>query len=181
MFKYRFVLGAAAMVMLLAGCGAAAVEQGANQALATVEANLPAGAEQTAADAVQDPTVQALAEDIATTAEAALDDPEVQAALDEAFAGASDQFTLEAGQALDLGSLTGMGNVTNYRLVITDAPEGAGGEKNQVIKEASNGNVSINPDEYAKYFTVPGEYRIRMTVTTDDGRKASRAFTINVP
>ena len=169
------------MLLLLAGCGAAAVEQGANEAIATVEANIPEGVDQTAAALGQDPTVQALAEDIATTAEAALSDPETQAALDEAFAGAGEEFSVTAGQALDFGSLTAMGNVTNYRLTILEAPEGAAGQDGQVIKEASDGNVSLNPDEYSKYFTVPGTYRIGLMVTTEDGGQASREFTVNVP
>ena len=50
-----------------------------------------------------------------------------------------------------------------------------------MIKENSNGNVTIDPADYAKYFTTAGDYTVRLTVTDAAGKTADTDFDITVP
>jgi hypothetical protein len=183
--KMRILLGAGALALALTACGPGDVQNAANEAAATVTALVPAGAEETAAAIVADPTVAALAADptvsaLAGEAEAMIADPQVQSALDQAFSGLS-SMTLADGQALTLDALSAVPNITNYTMTVTQAPDGAGVAPGTVIKEASNGNISLNPDEYAKYFTVAGDYRIKLDIVSDGNKTASHEFTVTVP
>ena len=143
---------------------------------ATVTALVPPGVEATAAALATDPTVMALV----ATGEALIADPDVQATLDQAFSGLSN-ITVTEGQALTFDALSAVPNITNYTMTVTQAPEGAGVSAGTVIKEASNGNVSLNADEYAKYFTVAGDYKIKLDVVIDGDKTATHEFTVTVP
>ena len=172
----KLLVGAGMLLVALAGCGPADVETGANEAVATAAALVPPDAVATAAAIASDPTVEALA----ATAEAALSSPDVQAALDEAFAGLN-QVTITQGEALTFDALSSIPDVTNYRMTIVDAPEGAAASEGQVIKEASGGNISLNPNEYEQYFTTAGDYKVRLDVTSSGNRTATHEFTITMP
>jgi len=51
----------------------------------------------------------------------------------------------------------------------------------QTIKEASNGNVALDPNDYQKYFPKPGPYTVRLTVTDTAGKTATDDFEVTVP
>jgi hypothetical protein len=162
---------------MLAACGPSDLETAANEVAATATTLVPAGVEETAAALAADPTVQALAGE----AEALLADPDLQSALDQAFTAINDQVTVTDGQAIALDALSSVPDVTNYTMTVTQAPEGAGVTAGTVIKEASNGNVSLSPEEYEKYFTVAGDYRIKLDVVSEGNKAASHEFTVTVP
>ena len=179
--KWTKMLGAAVLLLGVAACGPADATTAVNEAVATATALVPAGAEATLEAAASDPTVEALASEVAATIEAAVSDPGVQAALDEAFNAMDDTVTLEQGQALTLDALSAIPDVSNHKVTIVEAPAGAEASEGQVIKEASGGNVSINPDEYGEYFTTAGDYKVRLDVTTSGNQTASHEFTVTVP
>lgn len=179
--KWTGVLGAAVLLLGLAACGPADANTAVNEAVATATALVPAGAEETLEALASDPTVEALASEVAATIEAAVSDPGVQAALDEAFNGMEDTVTLEQGQALTLDALSAVPDVSNYTMTVVEAPAGAEASEGKVIKEASGGNISINPDEYGQYFTTAGDYTVRLDVTTTGNQTASNEFTVTVP
>ena len=179
--KLKLILIAGALLAVLVGCGPADVETGANDALATATTLVPAGAEETAAALLNDPTTEALLNEALATMEAAASDPGVQAALDDAFTSLNDQVTLTQGEALTLDVLSGVPDVTNYTMTVVDAPAGAEASEGQVIKEASGGNISLNPDEYGQYFTTAGDYRVRLDVTSAGNQTATHEFTVTVP
>jgi regulator of protease activity HflC (stomatin/prohibitin superfamily) len=164
------------------------VQAMANEAAATIEAaandpTVQAMADEAAATAeamANDPTAQAMANEAMATAGAMAADPTVQAALDQAFSGTNNTVTLNQGQALALDTLSSVPGVTNWKMTLVDAPASAAANEGQVIKEASGGNISVNPDEYAKYFTTAGDYRVRLDLTTDAGA-ASQELTVTVP
>ncbi len=201
--KQIFGVGALlmALVMVLAACGGPAVNDAANQA-ATVGSTVVSGdlgttAEAIASDAtvqaavdelaataealVSDPTAQAAAGEAAATVEAALSDPTVQAALDDAFSSLNDRVTVTQGQAITFDALSGLSDIQNYRMTVVDAPAGAEASEGQVIKEASGGNISLNPNEYEQYFTTAGDYKVRLDVTSSGNRTATHEFTITMP
>ncbi len=179
--KHKLILMAGALLVVLVGCGPGEVETAANDALATATTLVPAGAETTAEALIEDPTAQALANEALATIEAAVSDPGVQAALDEAFTGINDQVTLTQGQDLTLDALSSVPDITNYKMTVVDAPAGAEASEGQVIKEASGGNISVNPDEYGQYFTTAGDYKVRLDVTSAGNQTATHEFTVTVP
>jgi hypothetical protein len=175
--RMRIFLSAAALALALTACGSPTdVETTANDAIATASALVPAGAEETVEALANDPTVEALVEE----AEALVSDPEVQSTLDQAFSSI-EQMTVTQGQDLALDALSTVPDVTNYKMTVVEAPEGAAAQPNTVIKEASNGNISLSAEEYGKYFTVPGDYKVRLDITTTGDRTASHEFTVTVP
>ena len=174
------MLGMAALLLALAGCGPGDAGNAAGTAAATAAAIAP-GAEETVQAVASDPTVEAVANEAAATLEAALADPTVQSAIDEAFKGMNDRVTLQQGQALGLGALSGLSDVQNYKMTLIDAPEAAAASEGKVIKEASGGNISLNPDEYSKYFTTAGDYKVRLDVTASGNKTATHEFTVTVP
>lgn len=183
--KMRTILGAGALVLALTACGPGDVQTSANNAAATVTALVPAGVEETAAALAADPTVAALAADptvaaLANDAAAMVADPAVQSTLDQAFSSLGN-LTVTDGQALTLDALSSIPDVTNYTMTVTQAPAGAGVTAGTVIKEASNGNISLNADEYAKYFTVAGDYKIKLDIVSAGSKTASHEFTVTVP
>ncbi len=175
--RMRIFLSAAALALALTACGSPTdVETTANDAIATASALVPAGAEETVEALANDPTVEALVDE----AEALVSDPEVQSTLDQAFSG-MEQITVTEGEALGLDALSAIPDVTNYKMTVVEAPAGAAAQPNTVIKEASNGNISLSADEYGQYFTVPGDYKVRLDITTTGDRTASHEFTVTVP
>ena len=190
--KFTRTLMAAALLMVLAACGAPDINTAVDEAAATATAILPPGADLTAEVLATDPTVEALANELGATiealaaeveatAEAALADPTVQAALDQAFQSLNDQVTVTQGQAITFDALAGLTDITNYKITLVDAPAGAEANEGEVIKEASGGNVSLNPNEYEQYFTTAGDYKVRLDITSSGNKTASHEFTITVP
>lgn len=175
---YRRTLAAlCAVLLLLAACGPADVEQAGN-AVASSLPSLPAGAEATAQAALNDPAVQA-------TAQAALNDPALQAAASEAAAVLEglvpSDLRLQADQPLVLDTTREVSGVTNYRWVIADAPAGAESVEGQLISENSNGKLTIEPADYAKYFPTAGNYTINLELTNADGTTQTTPIPLIVP
>ena len=193
--KLRIFLSALALLGVLVACGPADVEQAANEAAVTAEAaaNDPGvqataeaivndpGVQATAEAIANDPTVQALANEAAATIEAMTNDPALAAALDEAFGTMNDELTITQGQALNFDALSSVTGIENWTMTIVEPPSGASASKGQVVKEASGNDISLNPDEYEKYFTTSGDYRVRLDVENSSGGTASQEFTITVP
>lgn len=180
--NWKWTLIAATLLLGLSACGSPAdVNSAANQAATAVAGAAGSDAVATAQAAASDPTVQALANEAITAVSNAASDPGVQSAVDQAFSGMNDRVTLAQGQALALSSLSAVPDITNYKMTVVDTPAGAEASKGQVIKEASNGNVSISPDEYSKYFTKSGDYKVRLDLTTSGNKTASHEFTVTVP
>ncbi len=199
--RWTPIIGAGVLLVGLAGCGPGNVNSAANSAAATAAAVAPAGAAATvqaaASDATvqaaaneamataqavaSDATVQAAANEAVATAAAAAADPAVQSAVDQAFQGMNDRATIAQGQALALSALSSIPDVQSWKMTIEDAPAAAAASKGKVIKEASGGNISLNPDDYNKYFTAPGDYKVRLDVTTAGNKTASHVFTVTAP
>ena len=175
------IIGVGVLLFCLAGCGPGDVNSATGSAVATANAVVPAGAQATAAAVAGDATVQALANGAMATVAAAASDPGVQSAVDEAFNSINDRATIAQGQALTLSALSSVQNVQNWKMTIVEAPAAAAASKGKVVKEASGGNISLSPEEYSKYFTAPGDYRVKLDVTTSDNKTASHTFTITVP
>ena len=64
-------------------------------------------------------------------------------------------------------------------MTIVSAPEGAAGQAGQAVTVAPDGTIAA--DEWSKYFTVPGDYRVKLDLTTGSAGTASQEFTITVP
>jgi hypothetical protein len=190
--------------LLLGACGGPAVNDAANQA-ATEIANPTnqadaAAAVDAAATELANPTTQADLSAVADEAGTQLANPTTQAALNEAatvvtgpdaatavadaagtLSAVADDVTLQQGEALVLDATQSAGNVADYKWTVTTAPAGAESVVGQVITENSNGNVSLEPADYAKYFPVVGDYTVRLTVTDTAGATSNDDFTIAVP
>ena len=82
---------------------------------------------------------------------------------------------------MSLSALSAIPDVQNYKMTITDAPAAAAASEGKVIKEASGGNISLSPDEYNKYFTTAGDYKVRLDVTSSGNKTATHEFTVTVP
>ena len=175
--------------LLLGACGSpATVNNAANQAATaaadpTNAAALNDAANQ-AASAIADPTNQAAINDALSQAATAASGPEAATALADAtgaLSAVAGDVTLEQGQALVLDATKSAGDIKDYKWTITKAPSGAEAVVGQVIKENSNGNVTIEPADYAKYFPTAGDYTVRLTVTDSAGQSADNDFDITVP
>jgi hypothetical protein len=192
--------------LLLGGCGSTptTVNDAANQA-GTVVADPTAGAaldqaataltEPTTATelgnaaneagtAIADPTNAAAIEQGANEVATAITSPDAATAVSEA-AGAltavADDVTVQQGEALILDASESAGNIADYKWTIERAPSGAEQVIGQTIREGSSGNVSLEPNDYLKYFPAAGPYTVRLTVTDTAGKTASDDFEIMVP
>lgn len=181
--KSIIVFSCAAFLALLVACGPGNLSTDAQQAASAI-----AGSDATVvaevnalASAVAEPSMQATAAAVMNEAATALSDPGVQATIDSAFKSLNDQVTLTQGQPLTLDALSNIPNVTGWKMTIVDAPAAAAASKGQVIKEASGANISINPDDYNKYFTTAGDYKVRLDLTTNGTETTSHEFTVTVP
>lgn len=172
------------MLVALAACGPADVDQAANEAATTVGGalpSLPPGAEATAAAALNDPTAQAAL----ATAQAALNDPTAQAALAQAGAELEglvpSDLRLQADQPLVLDTTREIAGVTNYKWTIVEVPAGAESVKGQVIEENSTGKLTIEPSDYAKYFPASGDYTVNLDLTFQGGTTQTVPIPVTVP
>lgn len=165
------------VLLLAAACGPADVNQTANDAASALP-SLPPGTDATAAAALNDPAVQA-------TANAVLNDPAVQAAAsaaaDALAAIAPSDLRLQSDQPLVLDTTQQVAGVTNYRWTIAEVPAGAESVKGQLISENSNGKLTIEPSDYAKYFPASGNYTIDLELTFGDGSKQTVPIPLIVP
>ena len=175
------IIGAGVLLVGLAGCGPGDVGSATSSAVATANAVVPSEVQATAAAVASDATVQALANGALTTVAEAASDPTVQSAVDQAFNSINDRATIAQGQALTLNALSSVQNVQSWKMTIVDAPPAAAASKGKVVKEASGSNISLSPQDYSKYFTAPGDYQVKLDVTTSDNKTASHTFTITVP
>ena len=193
-----FVAGAA---LLLSACGSpTSVNDAANQAATAISNPTASSALNEAATAVTNPTNVAAANDALNQAGTAVADPTNAAMLNEAataisgpevatavsdaagtLSAAADDVTLQQGEALVLDATKSAGDIKDYTWTITKAPSGADSVVGQVIKEASSGNVTVDPTDYAKYFPKSGDYTVKLTVTDTAGKTASNDFDITVP
>ncbi len=98
-----------------------------------------------------------------------------------AVQAAADDVTIQQGQALVLDATKSVGDIKDYKWTITKAPTGAETVVGQVIQESSSGNISLNPDDYTKYFPMAGDYTVRLTVTDAQGASSNDDFTITMP
>jgi hypothetical protein len=89
--------------------------------------------------------------------------------------------TIKQGEALILDATKSAGNIADYRWTIEKAPTGAESVVGQTIKEGSSGNVSLDPNDYQKYFPQAGPYTVRLTVTDASGKTATDDFEITMP
>jgi hypothetical protein len=192
------VAGAA---LLLSACGTpTSVNDAANQAATAISNPTASSALNEAASAVTNPTNVAAANDALNQAGTAVANPTNAAMLNQAatavsapevattvsdaantLSAAADDVTLQQGEALVLDATKSAGDIKDYKWTITKAPSGADAVVGQVIKEASSGNVTIDPADYAKYFPKSGDYTVQLTVTDTAGKTASNDFDITVP
>lgn len=186
--------------LLLGACGGPAVNDAANQAATTVADPTAGAALDDVATAVADPTNAALADGALNEAGTALAEPTAAAAVNEAatavtgpdaatavteaadaLSAAASDVTLQQGQDLVLDATNSVGDIKDYKWTITKAPTGAEAVIGQVIKENSNGNVTIDPADYAKYFPASGAYTVQLAVTDNAGKTATNDFEVMVP
>jgi hypothetical protein len=186
------IVGAAA---LLSGCGAGQVQNAANTAGTAVSGSAAATAVSlgsTAASMPEAGTASALVGTAASMPEvgtaAALAGTAVslpEAGTAQAIVGGltatEADATIKQGEALVLDASKSVGDIKDYKWTIMQAPTGAESVVGRTIKESSNGNVSLNPDDYAKYFPKSGQYTVRLTVTDAKGATSNDDFMIEMP
>ena len=171
------LLGAAA---LLSACGAAPTQDTANQVGTAVSGNEAATVVSLGSTAVAAPEA-GTAEALVGTAVAAPETGTAEAALNSELQAIAGDVTIQEGQALVLDATQSAGDIADFKWTITQAPAGAEAVVGQVIKEDSSGNVSLNPDDYMKYFPTAGDYTVRLTVTDTKGASSNDDFTIMMP
>jgi hypothetical protein len=190
--------------LLLGACGGPTVNDTANQAGTAIANPTNAAAVNDAANqagtAIANPTNVAAVNDAANQAGTAIANPTNAAAINEAatavtgpdaatavadaanmLSAAADDVTLKQGEALVLDATKSAGDIKDYKWTIQKAPTGADAVVGQTIVEGSSGNVSLEPNDYAKYFPKPGEYTVRLTVTGAAGTTTFDDFSVNVP
>jgi len=195
---FSFIAG---LALLLGACGTpTSVNDAANQAASAISEPTTSAALNEAASAVSNPTNVAALNDAVNQAATAVNDPTNAAMLNEAataaagpeaatavsdaagtLTAAADDVTLQQGQALVLDATKSAGNISDYKWTIEKAPSGAESMIGQTIKEGSSGNVSLEPNDYLKYFPQAGPYTVRLTVTDTAGKTATDDFEVVVP
>ena len=170
------MFGAAA---LLSACGAGSAPT-AQDAATAVNAPEMGTAEALASTAVNAPEM-GTAEVLAGTAVAAPEAATAEALTSDALTAAADDVTLQQGEELVLDASKSVGDIQDYKWTIVQAPSGATSVVGQVIGEGSSGNLSLNPDDYTKYFPAAGDYTIRLTVMDTKGTASNDDFTVSVP
>jgi hypothetical protein len=192
----KLITGLIFSAALLSACGAAQVQDSANQVGTAVSGSDAATAVSLGSTVLAAPemgTAEALAgtavaapemgtaEALAGTAVAAPEMGTAVAAIGGELQAAADDTMIQEGQALVLDATQSAGNIQDYKWTITQAPAGAEAAVGQVIQESSSANISLNPDDYAKYFPIAGDYTVRLTVTDIQGASANDDFTITMP
>jgi hypothetical protein len=187
--------------LLLGACGTPTTVNDAASQAGTAIADPTAGAAlDQAGTAVSDPTNAAAIDDAVNQAATVIADPTNATALDEAatavtgpdaatavaeasgaLSAVAEDTTLQQGEALVLDATKSVGNISDYKWTIEKAPSGAEALIGQTIKEGSSGNVSLEPNDYLKYFPQAGPYTVRLTVTDTAGKTAMDDFEILVP
>ena len=190
-----------AAALMLGACGTpTTVNDAANQAGTAVADPTTSAAIDQAATAVLEPTTAAAIDDAANQAGTAIADPTNAAAIDQAatavtgpdaatavasatgaLSAVAEDTTLQQGEALILDATRSAGNISDFKWTIEKAPTGAEAVIGQTIKEGSSGNVSLEPNDYLKYFPQAGPYTLRLTVTDNAGKTASDDFEVMVP
>jgi len=130
------------------------------------------------------PTNAAALGDAANQAATAVAGPDAATAMADAgnaLTAVADDTTIKQGQALILDATKSAGNISDYKWTIEKAPSGAETMIGQTIKEGSSGNVSLEPNDYLKYFPQPGPYTVRLTVKDTAGKTATDDFEVMVP
>ena len=162
----------------------AAIDQAATAVLEPTNAAALGDAANQAATAMANPTNAAALGDAANQAATAVTGPDAATAVADAASALSavaDDTTVKQGQALILDATKSAGNISDYKWTIEKAPSGAEAMIGQIIKEGSSGNVSLEPNDYLKYFPKPGPYTVRLTVTDTAGKSAMDDFQVMVP
>jgi len=204
MQKYILCLMVCAAIAL-SGCGAAqvtneagtavsgpdagtAISQGADQLGTAISAPetgtaLSQGADQlgTAISAPETGTALSQGADQLGTAISAPETGTAVAAVGNALTAAEEDVTVKQGEQLVLDATKSVGDINDYKWTIQQAPAGAEAVVGQTIQESSSGNVSLSPDDYAKYFPKPGTYTVRLTVTDATGGLSYDDFSVVVP
>lgn len=182
---YLRMIAAAGALVLLAACGSPAdVGSGAQQAASAAGVAIPSDAANQVASAAA-ALASAVPADVQQTAEALLNDADLQALAGEAVTTVQGltpaDLKVQQNQPLVLDTTQQVAGVTNYRWVITQAPSGAEKVKGMVIGENSNGKLTIDPNDYAKYFPVAGTYTVDLELTYSNGKKERSPISIVVP
>ena len=162
----------------------AAIDQAATAVLEPTNAAALGDAANQAATAMANPTNAAALGDAVNQAATAVTGPDAATAVADAASALSavaDDTTVKQGQALILDATKSAGNISDYKWTIKKAPSGAEAMIGQIIKEGSSGNVSLEPNDYLKYFPKPGPYTVRLTVTDTAGKSAMDDFEVMVP
>ena len=184
MQKYILCLMVCAAIAL-SGCGAAQVTNEAGTAVSGPDAGtaISQGADQlgTAISAPETGTALSQGADQLGTAISAPETGTAVAAVGNALTAAEEDVTVKQGEQLVLDATKSVGDITNYKWTIQKAPAGAESVVGQTIKESSSGNLSLNPDDYAKYFPKSGDYTVWLTVTDSKGGTSYDDFTVTVP
>lgn len=185
------------LMVLLAGCGPADVNQTVNNnasavtdAASAIPADLGATAEslidpttaaeiqKTAESLLGDPTALAEAQ---LTAEALLTDPTVVAGANELVGTIAADLRLQQDQPLVLDASKQAADISNYRWTMTGVPTGAETVRGQVIQENSDGKLTLAPTDYAKYFPITGFYTVTLDLTFTGGTTESTPIVVYVP
>lgn len=149
---------------LLGACGGPANQGTANQA----------------GTAVASTDLESAAEDAAT----AVSDPETEGAIEEAIGELSaviDNTTLIQGEQLVLDASNSLGEIKEFQWTIQDAPQGAEAVEGTTIAKGSSSTVSLEPEQYEKYFPTAGTYTVRLTITDAAGNTSHDDFQVEVP
>jgi uncharacterized protein YhdP len=161
-------------VLLLAACGA----PGADQAASTA-----ASAANQAASALPSDVASAAASAVNQAASAL---PSAASALAEVtpsdLAGiVPSNLALQSSQPLVLDVTSQVAGVSNYRWTIAQVPPGGESVQGTVIGENSDGKLTINPSDYAKYFPVSGNYVVNLLLTNTNGSTNTVPIPVIVP
>jgi uncharacterized protein YhdP len=165
-------------VLLLAACGA----PGADQAASTA-----ASAANQAASALPSDVASAAASAVNQAASAL---PSAASAAASALAEVTpsdlagivpSNLALQSSQPLVLDVTSQVAGVSNYRWTIAQVPPGGESVQGTVIGENSDGKLTINPSDYAKYFPVSGNYVVNLLLTNTNGSTNTVPIPVIVP
>lgn len=183
MQKLRYVL--LGVLLVLAACGPADVNQAADDAANAISSADPAALASQAGDALASAQAAVGSASTEELTGGLLSDADINALLSEAQATvagiAPSDLRLSESEPLVLNTTQQVAGVTNYRWVITQVPAGAENVRGRVIEENSSGELTIAPSDYAQYFPVSGNYTVTLELTYGDGTKQQTPIAITVP